>query len=295
MKRIFLLFAFFIPLSSVSGAEFCRIKSSSRILVVDSKKMSFNDVATAENCSDKSKIKFLELIGSSKGTLRTSIFKSEFLEKVKITPNRIQISTLTEVLASHFNTYEKWLWSELKFISGKSAVTLSLSENIQFSCDFCKTLGSKNINMVIVDPLKSSNRTEWFRASLKVKAKALVANADISISNEGIAPDLFVTKEVLTDKPENFFTNREKLVFYRLTRPLQKGDILEFNTLTPANLVRQGRMATVVLKNTNMNLSGKAIPLGNGKLGEIIQLRNPISKKIMVGRVTDFNKVVIEL
>lgn len=282
-------------LTPVLANGICHIKSSSRIVIVDSKKIAFNDIASAENCTNDTKIRFLELISSASGTLRSDMVKNDFPEKVRITPRTIRINTLGTILGNRFNTYDKWVWSDIKFVSGKSAIRLSQNEKIDFNCDFCKNLGEKSINMIVVDPIKSSNRTEWFNASLKVETTALVSNADLQVNLEGLTPGVFVKKKVLTTKPENFFTNSSKLVFYKLTRPLQKGEPLMFNHITPANLVRQGRAATIVLNNSTMSLSGKAMPLANGKIGELIQLRNPKSKKVMVGKVIDFNKVVIEL
>ena len=294
IKWITILFTLssFMP---VFANGICHIKSSSRIVIVDSKKISFNDIASAENCSNNTKIRFLELISSASGTLRSDMVKNDFREKVRITPRTIQINTMADILGNRFETYDKWIWTNIKFVSGKSAIRLSRNEKVEFNCDFCKSLGEKSINMIVVDPIKSSNHTEWFNASLKVEAVALVSNVDLQVGQEELTPSAFVKKKVLTTKPENFFTNSNKLVFYKLTRPLQKGDSLKFNYLTPANLVRQGRAATIVLNNSSMSLSGKAMPLANGKIGELIQLRNPKSKKVMIGKVIDFNKVVIEL
>ncbi|MCO4792643.1 MAG: flagellar basal body P-ring formation protein FlgA [Bacteriovoracaceae bacterium] len=293
--KITLFFMFLFVVVPANAAGICHIKSSAKIVIVDGDRLSFNDIATAENCKDKSKIKFLEVISSSNGTLRSSMVKKEFPENIKITPRRIQISTMRQTLGNHFETFNKWVWTDIKFLAGKSAIKMNQNERLEFSCDFCKTLGSKSINLIIVDPIKSSNRTEWFKASLKVETMAIVPKTDLQISNDGITPSQFESTRVLTTKPESYFTNKEKLVFYKLTRPLPKGEPLKFNHITPSNLVRQGRAATVILKNKTMNLSGKAIPLGNGKFGEMIQLRNPRSKKVLVGKVVDYNKVVIEL
>jgi len=284
-----------LGMTPVLANGICHIKSSSRIILVDTKKLAFSDIAKAENCSTDTQIRFLEMISSASGTLRADMIKGNFPEKVKITPRTIRINTLSSLLGTHFNTFDKWAWTDVKFVSGKSALKLKRNEKVDFNCDFCKNLGDKSINMVVVDPIASTNKTEWFNASLKVEATALVANTDIQVNMDGLAPSSFIEKKVLTSKPENFFTNANKLVFYKLTRPLQKGEVLMFNHITPANLVRQGRAATIVLSNSTMSLSGKAMPLSNGKIGEQIQLRNLKSKKVMLGKVVDFNKVVIEL
>lgn len=293
-KLLSVLFTFSV-LNPVFANGTCHMNSSSRIVLVDTKKLAFNDIASAENCSTDSQIRFLEMISSGSGTLRADMIRENFPEKVKITPRLIRIDTLSSILGNRYSTFDKWVWTDIKFVSGKSAIKMTQTEKLDFNCDFCKNLGNKSINMVIVDPIKSTNRTEWFNASLKVEAIALVSNADIQVTMDGLNPGVFEEKKVLTSKPENFFTNKSKLVFYKLTRPMQKGETLMFNHITPANLVQQGRAVTVVLSNTTMNLSGKALPLSNGKIGEIIQLRNPKSKKVMVGKVIDFNKVVIEL
>ncbi len=295
MFKLLAILITFSTINPVFANGLCHIKSSSRIILVDSKKLAFSDIAKAENCKPETQIRFLEMISSASGSLRADMIKENFSEKVKITPRVIRINTLNTILGNRYNTFDKWVWTDIKFVSGKSAIRLTQNEKLDFNCDFCKNLGNKSINMVIVDPLKASNRTEWFNASLKVEATALVSNDDIQVTADGLNPASFIEKTILTAKPENFFTNKSKLLFYKLTRPLQKGEPLMFNHITPANLVRQGRAATIILKNSTMSLSGKAMPLSNGKIGEIIQLRNQKSKKVMVGKVIDFNKVVIEL
>jgi flagella basal body P-ring formation protein FlgA len=44
-----------------------------------------------------------------------------------------------------------------------------------------------------------------------------------------------------------------------------------------------------------IKLNGSATPMRAGRLGEVIQLKTINSKKIIIGRITNFNEVEVEL
>ena len=72
-------------------------------------------------------------------------------------------------------------------------------------------------------------------------------------------------------------------------QPIKKDDFIQHN------LVTAGRHTNVIFKSKGINLSLNALPLEYGKFGQDIRLRNPKSNKIIIGKVTDFNTVLVEL
>jgi flagella basal body P-ring formation protein FlgA len=73
-----------------------------------------------------------------------------------------------------------------------------------------------------------------------------------------------------------------------------EGSIITSMDIQPVNLVSYGTPVKLILKNSNINLSKSAMPARSAQFGDTIEIQTANNKKIL-GRVIDYNKVVIEL
>ena len=87
----------------------------------------------------------------------------------------------------------------------------------------------------------------------------------------------------------------DKIIFFKPTKTLKKGVPLLKRNLVPVKLVRSFAPVKIILSNKGIKLSGIAIAKKGGHYGEVIPLKNKKGKRIIFGKIIDFNKVKIEL
>jgi len=92
-----------------------------------------------------------------------------------------------------------------------------------------------------------------------------------------------------------YFANFDQISNFRPSRNIFKGQVLEFNSIVPAQIVRIGKNVTVIVNQNGFNLSMQGQALQSGSFGEIISVKNISSQKIINARVVGFDRVAIEL
>lgn len=302
-KLSFILFIFLALFISIgSGAnEVCRLKTYAHIFHNGSPdQVSLNDFITETTCPSEVQKKFKEIAFSFKGPLYNEYLLKNFSEDlsnfdVELDPGKIEVSSVQELLKKSIELPKNWDWSEIRILNQTQTLLLSAQEKIAVKCSNCQNSGSKNIEVTISHSVTGASRKEWINATIVIKAKALVAKVSLAVNNQALNPNDFEIKSVESVRPERFFTDIESLPYFKLNKPIAQGTALENTDVTPLNLVTTSHPVQVLFKNNDMVLSGMAQALRSGKMGETIQLRNPASQKTILGKVIDFNKVLIEL
>jgi flagella basal body P-ring formation protein FlgA len=294
IKTIFFYILFFISFF-INSIKACEIVSFDRIIRSSEIAPNFKDIAKSTNCSAKIKMTFLKAIKSSKGVINSRIFKEDLKVLATVKPNRIRIEILEENLLKHFNLNDNWAFKKTHSINKSSTITLTKNEMLDYECQNCTSPGAKNINIVIRDAIKGSQKTMWLKSKLLTRSYALISNGDFNVDNKPLDKNSFYLKEVYSETPELYFRKKDILKFYKLNKVLRKDKPILFSNISPMPLVKNGTAVSVTLLNDSLSLQGKAVPMKNGNYGETIQLRNVQSNRIIIGKVVDFNKVVVEL
>ena len=292
MKYFLLVSTFFFSLSTLG----CHILTANKIYVASNFKPS--DISSAlksRDCSPGILNDFGRLVKSTKGTLSTRFFQEEFGHQVAMSPNRVRVIHLEDDITQKAIGRENWFAKEVKLLNNKSILTASMDENVNVSCDNCSQTGLTNIKIQISDVMSGKTKTLWASSTIKIKTRALVTKRNLNVSNSPLTPGDFQEKSVFSEKPENYFTNSPQLVFYKINKPLREGDPIKFLDLTPINLVRVGQKVRVKLNNRGLILNGFGISTASGKLGQMIQLRNPKTNKVFAGKIINFNEVEVDL
>ncbi len=299
MSKLFFMFTFFIFLLGIIQpyAYSCEIDAPKTLIITERvESYELNSAFSYKNCNDTQIKNFNLLLTDYIGELNQRILTSEINDKKTILKNSFQIISLNTAINERVHLPEKWKIIDLKTI-GQTANYFALNndEHIQVSCNNCNNTGTKNIKFEIVDPVANSKESHWITGNVAIAVEALVARNNISITNQALNKSDFEFKTVYSARPENFFTFLDKLPYYKNHRPLRVGQVIHYNDLSPLNLVNMGSLVNVRLNSNGLKLEGKAIPTSSGKLGEIIQLKNPKTNKIIVGKIINFNEVEVEL
>ncbi|MFT6068646.1 MAG: flagella basal body P-ring formation protein FlgA [Bacteriovoracaceae bacterium] len=286
---------------SVAHSKECSIESYDKIYYIPTKgAKNHKSLIKDSDCPSSIQSAFISKIYQSSGLLTSKVlnYDSKFKKSgyiVNLIPNRIRVSNLKDSLKEKFNLGSLWSFSKLKFVNKLTTLGLSKEDTLSFGCEFCHTTGEKNISLVIYNPIKNYSKTYWASATVLVSTKVLVPNRSISPSEPQLTPSDFKLKSLSVTRPEKYFTNIEQLVFYKVNKPISANDGLLFTDLVPVNLVSAGTPTKIILRSKTLQVEGTAIPSQSGKFGEVIRLRNPKTKRMITGKVVDFNKVMVDL
>ena len=258
------IFLFSILLTSNSWA--CKIETKNRIFYgSNTDEITYADLIEKSDCQPKIQKAFSKMLLNSKGLLN-SRHMAKMLSKdfkgieISITPDRIQTVSLANYLKKKFGLRKRWYLKELKLLTKKALIKLSDADNISFECKNCKFTGAKSILVKIEEPLSGSTKTLWLKGKILVRSKVLRTTEDIPLSNEGLAPRQFILGYAFSTNPAKYFTNLNKVVFYKINKTMTKGQALNFTDLSALNLVSRGNPVKVEINNKTVALSGLLFP-----------------------------------
>ena len=276
----------------------CHIKTYKQIIRASQFDFSKSKLAViSTDCSNEIVNSFREMIVSGKGMLTSGLLKTNNHTKVTLIPEKVRLETLDDLIKSKILPQKKWFFKDSKILGDNQDVFFLEDDGFLNvgQCPTCHKTGSKTVKMSVTNGLGKDVRTIWIKGRLLIETEALLFKKNVEPYMGSLKDELFETKVLLSDRPEQLFTDREKIHFYRTNKPKRMGEFLKTSDLTPLHLVLPGRQVKIILSNGNIKLLSKAIPIQRGKLGENIQLKNIKTKKIITGEVVDFNKVVVKL
>lgn len=300
MKKIITLF--FIVFASYGFAnEVCQLKTYAHVYYsAQADQVALQDFIQDSTCPIEVQKKFKEISFAFKGTLYADYLIKNFGEDlfnfdIEMTPKKIEVLSAEDLLKKNIDLPLNWGWSEIKILNQNQLLLFNTQDTVSIKCGNCQNSGSKNIEVNIVNSTTGASRKEWINATVVIKTKALIAKTSLTVTNQALNATDFETKTAESIRPERFFTDIENIHFYKLNKPISQGVALENTDLTPINLVTTTHPVHVIIKSNDMFLSGVAQALRPGKMGEVIQLKNMTTQKTILGKVVDFNKVLIEL
>ncbi|MCP4913664.1 MAG: flagellar basal body P-ring formation protein FlgA [Oligoflexia bacterium] len=290
------LFSTFTLLASYTTFA-CNIQSFDKVVVLSNSPLnSLESLIAKTDCDAQTINSFVQAIQKTKGTINSRIVSEIINKEIMLKPNTIRVSHINQIVKDRIlSGSDRYFFVDNTSRAVDSVIGLTSEESLSVKCNNCKTTGNKNIQMSVYNPLSGKNKKYWITGRNLIKAQALVARRNISFSETSLSKSTFELKEVYSDKPEQFFVNPSKLVFYKVNKPIKKGAPLKFNDLHSIYLIQSGKPATVLFKNNSLSLSSIAMPLRSARFGETVPLKNQKTKKTIIGKVVDFNKVVVEL
>lgn len=265
-------------------------------LYTNNKPHSLPESIKYKNCNNRQISNFLNLLNDFQGALSQRIIHSELKEEKILLKKPIFVASLESLINEKVNTPKGWRIMNPNPISAKmNFFIVQPGENISISCDTCNQPGNRNLKIIRSNPISGKVDQQWAKVQVAVKGKSLVAKQNLPVNNRALNPSDFQEKEFYSISPEQFFTNKPQLVFYKLNKAVTRGSSLNFSDLSSINLIQMGRPVRVTLRSGTLVLQSKAIANQSGKLGDVIRLKNLSTNKTIIGKVTDFNKVEVEL
>ncbi len=293
-------FSLFIFSSLFHNALYaCEVELFDKVYKVQKEqRLQAKDLIRSSNCQHDVLAKIAQILSNADGTIGSDFIEQELQKdlntKIEITSKKISIFDLNDVIKTKLILDPSLEFTDYKFLSSQPTINLSQSENLSVSCENCRSLGEKNIKVDVISPLNGQNKSVWFTAKLNSRIMAVKARKNISFQQTNLSADDFVIEETLTTHPENILTSLDNIHFYRANRLILQNSIVSTMDILPINLVNYGTPVKAVLNSDSIALERVLLPARSARFNEMIELNGPNNKKI-IGKVIDFNKVVIDL
>lgn len=283
-------FVFIFLFSLVNSGYTCEIVTHDKIYKIN--KILDDSVIKSSDCPSSIKDSFLDMVASGNGSIHSThlanVLSTKENPKITIKPAVIQVETISDKLQEHFKT-QSITFSNVSALYPYSALYVEKDHDLKFECKNCESSGRKNIKAMM------GSQTVWLSATLMHKIKALKIKKNLSYHTPILTKDDFEIIETLEKDPSQLFTDLDNIKFFKLNRNLVEGRVLKVHDLRPKNLITTGQKIQVHVSNNSIKLKTVGIAKRGGKFGDYIEIENPKSKKIMMGKITGHNTAVIEL
>lgn len=284
MKSCLILLATFLLISN--EAHSCFISSFETIIKSDNISLD-KSIIIESDCEQDVQEKFITFANENSGEISSRPLNIYFEKKITLKPEVINILDMNQFIKERLSDKDYNI-EEAKIIGNKKALLIENQKSLEFECKNCNNLGNVNFK------ISHAGNTTWGTAIVKEGTEALVANTNLSYTNNTLFPAQFEKKKIYTTTPEQVFKNFKQISFYKLNKNIRSGHIIQTNDLTSAFLVKIGQPVNVIYQSAGITLSYPAKALRSGRIGEVVQLEGRNKKKIFA-TVTGFNKAKLEL
>jgi flagella basal body P-ring formation protein FlgA len=132
-------------------------------------------------------------------------------------------------------------------------------------------------------------------AEVKLMVEAVVANHSLRRGEILMENDVKKSLIDLSNLRQGYLTNLENAVGYELKRNIALGEPLRHQQLAMPMVISRGEIVSIYAISTAISVEASGTALGNGRIGELIRVKNNRSGRIVQAKVTAAGKVEITL
>lgn len=283
-----LLIAFILFSQSVLAN--CKLVTFDRIIKINPNQD--QKIIKETDCSEEVQNTFVKFVSSTTGKLNSAhlkrYFKQESNVEIEISPEIFSVTTIESLIEDNIKDGTV-IVKNITSLFSQSSLNLSISDSISIECKDCNKPGEKNILATIND------KKIWLSALIHKKRSAYVLVKNLTNLDQTLDASFF-KKVVIADNGNSLlFNDIDKIRFYKPTKLLRIGETVKKYDLRSRVLIQFGQKVNVNIKSNSIKLESRATARRNGHIGDVIELVNDNSNKVITAKVVDFNKVEVEL
>ena len=290
MKYLILIFVPFLSLNAFTSE--CQVELPK--VLIKEKGLLPTELDLKSDCPDSVLMRIKKFLCQNTGKFTAQqIARYSALQKEILKGKETNVYSVNDFINQHYQLPEKKSFLGTSFIGPQKFLKLTNKNDVKIQCPNCQQgTGKKNIK--IVHNTKNPENL-WLRSTVAFEVEAFFPTQLITPSMKKINQSSFIKRKTFSTNPAQLLSNINQIKFYEIKKTLDPNNPITRNDLLEKNLIKAGKKAKVIFKSEGINLSLVAVPLGYGRFGETVQLRNPMSNKIISGKVVDFNTVLVEL
>jgi flagella basal body P-ring formation protein FlgA len=131
----------------------------------------------------------------------------------------------------------------------------------------------------------------WVKAEIRAFERVVVASAPLDRQELIGANDVRLERRELVSRANRPFTRLEDVIGKQPVRSIEANEILTSTTIERPTLMKRGSAITLVFDSGALRVETAGVAEESGKSGEMIQVKNPASGKILRGVVLDGRNV----
>ena len=133
----------------------------------------------------------------------------------------------------------------------------------------------------------------WVKAEVRVYDQVVVAARPIGRQETLSAKDLRLERREITSRTAQIFTRLDDVVGKQSTRSIQSDDVITANAIERPTLLKRGSPITLVFDSGSLRVETQGVAEEGGKMGDLIQVKNSTSGKMLRGVVLDERNVKV--
>jgi len=158
----------------------------------------------------------------------------------------------------------------------------------------CSTPGKKFVLAVLVVDGTECGNVKMY-GNLHFWGTVVLASHSISRRTIISAEDIETDFRDISMLGDSLIGNPEQAIGKQLYKSLRAGDIIFAHLLKAPPLVKRGDMVTIIAKSGGLQVSAPGEAKNAGAIGEIVRVKNLMSRRILQARVVDEGMVEIDL
>jgi flagella basal body P-ring formation protein FlgA len=131
----------------------------------------------------------------------------------------------------------------------------------------------------------------WVKAEIRVFAQVIVAAVPLARQELINAKDLRLERREIIARASRPFTGVDDVVGKQPTRNIEANEIITHNSLERPIAMKRGSPVTLLFDSGSLHVETAGVAEEVGKIGDLIQVKNPSSGKVLRGVVLDSRNV----
>lgn len=123
-------------------------------------------------------------------------------------------------------------------------------------------------------------------ANIRLYDNVVVAAAGIPMGSQISGQDIELQEMDVALLYRGYYRSVDDVKGFIAKRPIPAGQALSPIVVNPANLVAKGQKVTILAESSGISIRAMGEALSDGALGEVIQVRNASSSRVVEGRIT---------
>jgi flagella basal body P-ring formation protein FlgA len=131
----------------------------------------------------------------------------------------------------------------------------------------------------------------WVRSEVRVFEQAIVAITPLARLDFISAADVRLERREIVSRGNRSFTRADDVIGKQATRAIAVNDVLTQASVDRPVLMKRGSQVTMVFESAGLRVETAGIAEEAGKIGDLVQVKNPSSGKLLRATVLDGRSV----